>query len=65
MIEALGRLQPAERHSIVGRVDAQPIRQAHLRTYPYRIVFIETPDSIRVLAVAHTSRRPGYWLGRV
>jgi hypothetical protein len=29
------------------------------------LVFMETEREIRVLAVAHLKRRPGYWLNRV
>ncbi len=33
--------------------------------FPYQIVFRNDVDRIRVLAVAHTKRRPGYWLRRI
>ncbi len=65
VIETLGRIHPAEQHPVVKRVDGHPIRYAHVRRFPYRVVFMETADAIRVLAVAHVKRRPGYWLGRV
>ena len=29
------------------------------------IFYIDYPEYIRVLAVAHTSRRPGYWKTRI
>ena len=32
--------------------------------FPYVIFFLELPDSIWVAAVAHSSRRPGYWRRR-
>jgi len=41
------------------------IRRALLRRFPYALVFYEMTKEVRVLAVAHTSRRPGYWLSRV
>jgi plasmid stabilization system protein ParE len=41
------------------------IRRALLNRFPYAVVFIELPDRLHVLAVAHTSRRPGYWLNRI
>ena len=63
--ETLLRLQPAEAHSVVGKADGRPIRQAAVRRFPYRIVFMETDDAIRVLAIAHLKRRPGYWRRRV
>jgi plasmid stabilization system protein ParE len=36
-----------------------------LRRYPYAVVYRELPDSIQIVAVAHTKRRPGYWKARV
>ena len=29
------------------------------------IAFIDLPTGVRVLAVAHERRRPGYWVGRL
>jgi plasmid stabilization system protein ParE len=33
--------------------------------FPYLVVYTETPSLIRIVAVAHTSRRPGYWRRRI
>ena len=41
------------------------VRRAATRRYPYAIAFIELPDVIRVLAIAHERRRPAYWVGRL
>jgi toxin ParE1/3/4 len=41
------------------------IGRALLTRFPYGVVFFELPDRLHVLAVTHTSRRPGYWLNRV
>jgi toxin ParE1/3/4 len=32
---------------------------------PLSIAFVELPNVVRVLAVAHEKRRPGYWRGRL
>ena len=40
-------------------------RRILLDRFPYAIVNRELPDAIQVLAVAHCSRRPGYWKDRV
>jgi|TARA_R110000823_G_scaffold312795_2_gene439799 toxin ParE1/3/4 len=39
-------------------------RRLILERFPYDIVAIELPDETVVIAVAHHSRKPGYWLGR-
>jgi len=41
------------------------IRRMLLPRFPYALIFIELPDHFRVVAVAHTSRRSGYWLDRL
>jgi hypothetical protein len=41
------------------------VRRAAARRFPYSIAFIELQNVIRVLAVAHDRRRPGYWVGRL
>ena len=36
-----------------------------LKRFPYDIVVRELPEEIVVVAVAHQSRRPGYWRDRL
>lgn len=41
-------------------------RRFLLRGFPYLLIYRELEsDTIQILAVAHTSRRPGYWEQRV
>ena len=40
------------------------VRRFAMKRYPFVIVYRELADEIRVLAVAATKRRPGYWRGR-
>lgn len=39
-------------------------RRIFLRRFPYFIVFLDQPEEIIVLAVAHAKRRPGFWQKR-
>jgi len=41
-----------------------PLRRCVLRGFPYVILFADSAVRIRVIAVAHTRRRPGYWKDR-
>lgn len=41
------------------------IRRALMPRFPYAVVFMALGDGIRVLAVCHLARRPGYWLYRI
>ena len=36
------------------------VRRALLRQFPYVVAFLELPEEIRVLAIAHGKKRPGY-----
>ncbi len=42
----------------------QPWRKALLGRFPYAIFFRLVADELEVVAVAHTRRRPGFWIGR-
>jgi len=39
-------------------------RRHVLRRFPYVLVYELRSESIEFVAIAHTSRAPGYWLGR-
>ena len=39
-------------------------RRFPLRRFPYTIIYQVKPEEVRVIALAHQSRRPGYWRGR-
>ncbi|HEY3975397.1 MAG TPA: type II toxin-antitoxin system RelE/ParE family toxin [Candidatus Sulfotelmatobacter sp.] len=41
-------------------------RKFLLRRFPFILIYRERPSgSIQIVAVAHTSRKPGYWKGRL
>ncbi|TVP53529.1 MAG: type II toxin-antitoxin system RelE/ParE family toxin [Gemmatimonadales bacterium] len=40
-------------------------RRRHLRRFPHWLVYLPSEDGIKVIAVAHPSRRPGYWTQRL
>jgi toxin ParE1/3/4 len=39
-------------------------RRIILRRFPYSVIYRTKADVVEVVAVAHHSRRPGYWKGR-
>jgi toxin ParE1/3/4 len=41
------------------------VRRAPVGKFPYHVIYLEAEEAIRILAVAHDRRRPGYWLSRV
>ena len=39
-------------------------RRALVARFPYQVIFEVGDEDVRVLAVAHLRRQPGYWKGR-
>lgn len=39
-------------------------RRLPLRRFPYTMIYQVKPEEVRVIALAHQSRRLGYWRGR-
>jgi plasmid stabilization system protein ParE len=64
VIAAIAR-NPA-RFPLYPRVSVQlGVRRANAGRFPYSVAFIDLGPAIRVLAIAHERRRPGYWVGRL
>ena len=40
-------------------------RSWKVRRFPFRLVYLEQPRGIWIVAVAHLSRKPDYWLDRL
>lgn len=48
-----------------GLPDDVSVRRAPVSGFPYRLVYLKTATALRVLAVAHDAREPGYWSNRI
>ena len=52
--------------AVVPRVPGDlPVRRLAVARFPYHVVYLETSEVFRILAVAHDRRRPGYWKSRL
>ena len=49
---------------VVRSAGRQGIKRFILKRFPYDVVVLESGNEILVVAVAHHSRRPGYWKNR-
>jgi plasmid stabilization system protein ParE len=49
---------------LLGAVFRGTRRRYILRRFPYSIIYQATAEELRILAVAHHRRRPGYWAHR-
>jgi toxin ParE1/3/4 len=45
--------------------DDSPYRRALLSTFRYAVIFEILSDEVLIVALAHTSREPNYWLDRL
>ena len=54
----MGRVQ----HAFHGRTKA---RECLLQPLPYSMIYVDDPTEIRIIALAHHKRRPGYWKRRL
>ena len=51
-------------HPEVPRLRTLGYYRVNLRTFPYYIPYVVRSDVLWVLAIAHVSRRPMYWISR-
>ncbi|PYV59001.1 MAG: hypothetical protein DMG97_15180 [Acidobacteria bacterium] len=40
-------------------------RRYLLGTFPFSVVYLDDPGGVKIVAVAHHKRRPGYWKARL
>lgn len=40
-------------------------RRHLLHRFPFHLIYLEMPEALWIVAVAHCSRRPGYWKERM
>lgn len=48
----------------LGSVWRGVVRRLPMRRFPYSIIYYVRESEVRVLAIAHQSRKPGFWRGR-
>lgn len=63
VIEAIAQ-SPSRFAKYEGNSTRREYRRALLSGFPYLIVYQVRSELIRIVAVAHSSRAPGYWEGR-
>ena len=51
-------------HPDIGAPTVIGCRYMVLDRFPFSLVYRHTTDTLTIVAIAHHSRRPGYWAGR-
>ena len=63
--EAEAVLELIRAHPESGRPGCHGTRSRPTKRFPFRLVYEVQPDRVWIVAVAHLSRRPGYWARRL
>jgi toxin ParE1/3/4 len=40
-------------------------RRFVIQRFPFSLIYLDDPEIITIIALAHSKRKPGYWKGRV
>ncbi|HRY50726.1 MAG TPA: type II toxin-antitoxin system RelE/ParE family toxin [Candidatus Paceibacterota bacterium] len=51
-------------HFLLPRVRSKGYRRVNLKVFPHYIAYLADEDTIWILAVAHSRRRPEFWMER-
>ena len=62
---SLLRHEPIPLASMPGQAGRLGAKRLLFHRFPFDVVVVEEGAELVVIAVAHHSRRPGYWLGRL
>ena len=62
--EVLRDIEQLLEHPELGTPIDENLRKLFLIRFPYLLIYSFTTDVLRIVAVAHTRRRPGYWRAR-
>jgi toxin ParE1/3/4 len=57
-------LEVIKTHPTMWRADERGRRKYRVKRFPYLLIYKVTQQTIVILAIAHTSRKPGYWESR-
>lgn len=61
---ALQAAQRLKEYPEIGAKASHGARRFVLQDYPYTLIYRVIPETLIIVAIAHQSRRPGYWKRR-
>lgn len=59
-----GTIERIARHSKIGVLVEAPHRRVILNRFPYSVYYRVIGSTLRITAVSHQHRKPGYWVTR-
>ena len=58
-------LEKIQTHPDLGKPGKFQTRSWKVKRFPFRLVYLEPVDRVWIVAIAHLSRKPNYWLARL
>ena len=65
LLETLAALDRIRKYPEAWHPLGRQIRRCRLRRFPYGLIYALDEGDVLILALAHTSREPGYWRDRL
>ena len=65
LAEVKAATQYIDLHPEIAPVIDLGVRAKVLDRFPYSLMYVLDPDEVFIVAIAHHSRRPGYWADRL
>jgi hypothetical protein len=62
---SLARWKTFPRHRAAGPSIYTELAGFVLHRFPFSVVYLDDPELITIIGVAHSERKPGYWKGRL
>lgn len=61
----LAEVKAATRYPEIAPIIDREVRAKVLTRFPYSLMYVVEPQELFIVAVAHQSKRPGYWADRL
>ena len=49
----------------LGSLESENVKRYFLHKFPYKVLYSIEKDHIFIIAIAHTHRKPSYWINRI
>lgn len=63
-IDLEAALQRIQNNPLMYAIELVEARNCPLQRFAYSVIYVDLPERVQVVALAHHSRKPGYWRRR-
>jgi plasmid stabilization system protein ParE len=65
VLEVLSAVDQLRRLPMLGKSIAARVRSLAIHRFPFKVIYKSEAAEVVIVAIAHQSRRPGYWIDRI